>query len=183
MSSLRTAALGLFTAILVLQCFGVYPVFRAMRTSIQKEVKAQIKAGIPEDQLLSFSFEEIRDQIEWTKPSKEFRYFGGMYDVIRWDVIEGDSIVVCFADLKERGLFASLDALILQQGYGDTDQPGILFNASKVFFSVYLPGPSLDLSFHRTSGLRKPIPGITFPTSAYSSGIDRPPQESFLHRI
>lgn len=145
MRRVRDIFVVLFLLIMIAQSMGVYPVFVSARRQIQSEVKARIKSGIPEDELLSFSFDKLRDEIVWMKPGKEFKWGQHLYDVIRWESVDGDSTLICFMDLRESGLFAGLNDLVKSQGYGNGQSPGKLQLVVKFFFGAYKPGEPLHI--------------------------------------
>jgi hypothetical protein len=88
-------------------------IFKAYEIKYKKEVKQLIKAGIPKDELVKFSFHKnIFDEgiknFKWMKKN-EFRYKNEMFDIISSE-LKGDSIYFfCYRDVKESGLFAKLD--------------------------------------------------------------------------
>ncbi|NVK26396.1 MAG: hypothetical protein HWE14_00060 [Flavobacteriia bacterium] len=180
MSSLKKISVAFVTALMLIQCFGVYPIFRTIRHNIQSEVKASIKAGIPEEDLVSFHFQAIQGEIRWTKPSKEFSYQGEMYDVIRWEVCEGDSVVYCFADVAESGLFARLNEMVNEQGYGNDEHPGVLANAIKVFFASFPMPKAIEWNTPKIQTSTCYGSTKVLPTASYCSGIDHPPQPPLL---
>ena len=88
-------------------------IFKAYEIKYKKEVKQLIKAGIPKDELVKFSFhknifnEGIKN-FKWMKIN-EFRYKNEMFDIIS-SKLKGDSVYFfCYRDVKESGLFAKLD--------------------------------------------------------------------------
>lgn len=99
-----------------------------------------------------------------------------MYDIIRWEVEGQDSTVVVFADLKERGLFDSLNQLTQQQGYGDPQHPGKLSLVTKVFFAVYhAPTPFVhETPFFGSEAMR--FGDAYFSIASYHQEIEHPPQ-------
>ena len=69
---------------------------KGLEAKYKREIRKMIKAGVPEDQLVSFVFpRDIREktlpEFKWTK-SNEFRYKGEMYDIVKEEILN-DSIV------------------------------------------------------------------------------------------
>ena len=160
-----------FFLLLAVQSMGTYPTFALMQKRIRSEVKAQIKAGIPESELVGFTWSEIESEIRWSKPEKEFWYRGTPYDVIRWD----GGRVICFPDIKERGLFAVLDQALYGEDFAKTPSRGLLAVAGQFFFASYTPSPVVALA----PVFRSPVAhdwGYLEPSSTLGfRKLDRPP--------
>lgn len=136
-----------FMFLLLWQALGVYPTFEFVRFRIRREVKTMIKAGIPEEDLTTFVWSEIEKDIRWTKPEKEFIYRGEMFDVIRFDSVQGQKTVKVFKDLKERGLFDHLEEQVAANMLGNSQKnSGKWATFAKFFSGAYLPTPSLELA-------------------------------------
>ena len=110
-------------ALLLIQMQGTWLVFKVQQTAIRFEVKQQMKAGVPESDLVVLCIakvweETFNDRFE-REHNKEFRFDGEMYDIIR-SLDEGDTTVyICIHDVKESGLFADLERLTEEE----IDQP------------------------------------------------------------
>jgi len=93
---------------------GFFIVFNFQQVAIRKEIKKQIKEGVPEDELTIITqTSENFDEIVWIKPKKEFTYKGTMYDVVRKTVEDnGDITYHCINDTQETTLFVNLDNLV-----------------------------------------------------------------------
>lgn len=86
--------------------------FKTTQYLIRKEIKYQIKQNIPDDKLtLIVITEHNKNELLW-KHSKEFRYHGIMYDIVRKSDTEKATYYYCIADFKETTLFASLDNFV-----------------------------------------------------------------------
>ena len=103
-------------AITVLSIFlfnlgGFFLVFKYQQSVVRKEIKKQIKEGVPEDELTIIKqTSEIFDELVWIKPKKEFTYKGTMYDVVRKTIEDnGDITYHCINDTQETTLFVNLD--------------------------------------------------------------------------
>lgn len=133
-----------FALVILWQAAGVFPVFEFTLQSVRKETKTAIKYGVPQEEWLHFSIDSIADQIVWTKPGKEFRYKGTMYDVLHPDCAN-PSVLVCIADVHESGLFEHLEELVANAGYGSNEKPGPIKQVLKVFGSTYVQPNSFSL--------------------------------------
>ena len=103
---------------------SVFFVFKIQQYRVRREIKHQIKAGIPRDELHEFilTIDEY-EQLDWERPGKEFRKGNEMFDIVRFETI-GDSIqLLCVNDKEEAVLFAHLDELIQKKMEKDSNAP------------------------------------------------------------
>lgn len=89
-------------------------VFKQMQFKIRKEIKNQIKNGVPEEDRLIFYDDELNaDAINLTWiHDREFRYHGEMYDILEKKIIKGRLVYFCIHDVKESGLFSKLQEMV-----------------------------------------------------------------------
>lgn len=131
--NLKKLAATLLTLIICYNTVGYYIVFKTSQLKVKSEIKKLIKSSVPEDQLVVFRLSpENQNDFEWIH-SKEFRYKGNMYDIVRKTVISAsETDLYCIHDVQETGLFAHLDFLVKQAMNHDK-------NASKssTLLSVY----------------------------------------------
>ena len=92
---------------------GVLVVFKLQHLQIRREIKRQIKRGVPENELHLISVKQgEEEQLNWQN-EKEFIYKETFYDVVRKETGEaGLTLYYCINDTQEEELFANLDALI-----------------------------------------------------------------------
>lgn len=92
---------------------GIFIVFKIQQAQIRKEIKQQIKAGIPENELHSFNLSvQEYEKLEWVREDIEFGWNHEMFDIVKFDP-KGDSIhLLCVNDKEETILFAELDKLM-----------------------------------------------------------------------
>lgn len=86
------------------------PAFHFLQNQARSEMKARIKAGVPEKELHQITFASEED-ILWVRDGKEFKLKGRLYDVVRR---EGNTFF-CVDDEQETQLFAHLDELCREQ--------------------------------------------------------------------
>ncbi len=90
--------------------------FKIQQSRIRYEIKQQIKSGVAEEELVLLKIprvlEEKANSVFRRIHSKEFRYKGSMYDVIRQSDHGDTTWYYCIADVKESGLFAGLERRI-----------------------------------------------------------------------
>lgn len=98
--------------LLMFQSTGYYLYFRIQQQHIRHEIKQQIKAGVPEDEIvllkLSRTIQDNWDEFQWIH-DHEFRYQGKMYDIVRQEDHGETTWFYCIRDEKETLLFARLD--------------------------------------------------------------------------
>jgi hypothetical protein len=101
---------------MLLQAAGYLIVFGLQRHEIRKEIKQQIKAGVPEEELVLLkipkAFEAKPNPLFQRIHAHEFRYNGGMYDIVRQEAHEDTTWYYCLSDEKETQLFANLEELV-----------------------------------------------------------------------
>lgn len=92
---------------------GSYIAFHLQRYYIKKEIKTRIKQRVPENELSLISVTAANEhELEW-EHSREFRYRGTMYDVVRKETPENGTVhYYCVTDQQETQLFVHLDELI-----------------------------------------------------------------------
>jgi len=106
---MRKHLVAVFLFLVMWQLIGISSWFELSRRAIRKEIKTQIKAGVPEKDLIQFLFKSTRlKKLVWIKKN-EFRLNGRLYDVVH-RVIHSDGTVTlkCIDDLHEKELFAKL---------------------------------------------------------------------------
>lgn len=128
----------LFICALLFNVFGYFALFSLEKNRIQKEVKTRIKEGIPKTKLIAYVFTPTEfEDLHWTKPGKEFRLNGEMYDIIQVE-IKGDSkIYWCYHDVAESKLFASLDSILQKQMSGIPNGADETPSLSSIWIKVY----------------------------------------------
>ncbi len=124
----NTIAVKRLVAFLILLLYlynlaGYLVAFSVLQQRIQREVKLMLKATVPPSELMTFSFHSEQLQrgdygLVWLKKN-EFRYRGGMYDVVSQNVVGDSTQFFCINDVQEERLFENL-ALHVQRQTGDS---------------------------------------------------------------
>lgn len=90
---------------------------------IKKEIKRQLKQGIPEHELVLLGIPaelEKEPNARFQRiHAREFRYLGQMYDIVRQESRDDTTWYWCIHDFKESALFAELDGLAGRLREGD----------------------------------------------------------------
>lgn len=109
---MKITGIIVFIFLLIFQSTGYYLFLKIQQKHIRYEIKQQIKAGVPVEELvllkISRSTQENRREFQYIH-SREFRYFGKMYDIIRQESHGETTWFYCINDEKETLLFARLD--------------------------------------------------------------------------
>lgn len=110
---MKQIAAILFLLLFVFNIFGLFFAFKIRQSLIKKEIKAMMKKTIPDDQLtLIIQTPDNADDFEW-EHSKEFRYHGEMYDIVKKETCLGGTIkYFCFADEQETSLIDSFSKTV-----------------------------------------------------------------------
>lgn len=107
--------------------FGYMATFVAAQAQIRREVKARIKQRVPAGDLVLISITPATaSSLQWIK-SFEFRYRGGLYDIVRVEQRADTTRFFCINDLQEESLFAGLDEHVRRQMESDQrcSRPGL----------------------------------------------------------
>ncbi len=167
----------MLTVIVCYNTAGYFIVFKARQIQIKSEVKRLIKSAVPEEQLVVFSLTpETMHGFSWIH-SKEFRYNGEMYDVVRKvSVSAGNTELYCIHDVKESGLFAHLDRLVKDAMNHDRKGPGLLKVLSAFYTGLFPPPELLNDFISQSADIHYPvIPDIY---SCQSVKVISPPPRS-----
>lgn len=127
---------------LLIQSSGFPLFFKAQEIYLKNNIKLKIKKGIPESDLIMIKIpndDDLRKQMQFEMiHSKEFRYKGEMYDIIRANITEDTSYYFVIHDPKETGLFAKLDQYANEQKQSDPFQKALFDNINKLYKLIYL---------------------------------------------
>jgi hypothetical protein len=93
-----------------------YFLFKLQQDKIRKEIKMMIKAGVPDGELSIIRHTAENSEDFYWIHSREFRYRGVMYDVVRSEkAADGATLLHCVTDHQETLLFANLDRMTKSQ--------------------------------------------------------------------
>lgn len=128
------------------------------KSAIREAVKAQIIAGVGQNELvqLSFSNKQIKSELRW-EHANEFEYRGEMYDIVKSEQ-RADSITYwCIHDQAETQINRQLEALTAAATGSDQQQQNSLGN----FFHF------LKSLFCEQSAEAQPIVAVASPSSHF----------------
>lgn len=129
--------------LLLLQLAGYFFIFAVQRYEIQYALKQQIKAGVPEAELMLLkiprSLEEKPNPIFQRLHDREFRYSGAMYDIVRRETHGDTTWYYCLSDEKETRLFANLDEFVKREVSQHAKQKARLAKLLNFFGGGFVP--------------------------------------------
>ena len=153
---MKTLSGFILLLIMLFNLTGISIVFTIQKARLRREMKSQIKRGVPKEDLhrLAFHKNDI-GKIDWTEEDEEFRHNGEMYDIV-YTTREGDSLYYhCLNDKEERNLFAHLDETVrkkMKEEKRAGKQSGKLIRA--ITSLVYLPADNQFIFEDRSGHLR-----------------------------
>jgi hypothetical protein len=117
---------------------GLLLIFKIQQYQIRKEIKHLIKLGVPDNQLVHISIStKNKSQLEW-KHSKEFRYKGNMYDVVKIEIVnDSTTLYQCVSDQQETILFANLDEQVKKNMDSKNNGSNPIKNLFKFLSNIY----------------------------------------------
>ncbi|MBI1183534.1 hypothetical protein GC194_04650 [bacterium] len=137
----------------MLSISGLYVfAFILAKNRIQQQVKEKIEAGLPESQLVKFTFSTQQWQQLPLEENREFELDGHKYDIVKRKVLPGKVVLSCIADHDEERLFASLNKLVHLQMTQDPVKNQTSNSFVKLLLEKYLPATRL-FTQHQTSRL------------------------------
>ncbi|MBL0316308.1 MAG: hypothetical protein IPP69_11190 [Flavobacteriales bacterium] len=106
-------------------------VFEQQHLALKRKFERQLKAGIPDDQLIVFKFSPSEEsQLNW-KHEREFIYNGEYYDVVSVQLVEGQKVIRCISDHAEHEIEELAEDLAGRSDQNVTKEP---------FLLKYIPG-------------------------------------------
>jgi len=174
---LKKIAVILLILIVCYNTAGYFIVFKARQLQVKAEIKKMIKSSVPEAQLVVFRYSPAtQHEFKWIH-SKEFRYKGSMYDVVKkTSVSSTETDLYCIHDVKESGLFRHLDNMVKEaMNQGRTGSKAI--KVLSAFFTGLFPPPELKNDFiPECADIQYTVIPDLYTCSAYS--IISPPPRS-----
>jgi hypothetical protein len=174
----RIAAL-LLLGVMLHHIAGFYVIFQAMRYQVRKEIKRQIKQGIPPEALtvLGFSKKVKPENFYWVE-SHEFRYKGSMYDVVKQAENQDSIFYYCINDVQEETLFAGLGQQVKKHLTTQTSagQSGVFENILISYAQPFILSQFLSIHFYQTVYTFQLLPYIISLLSSPIHQTDPPPE-------
>lgn len=98
---------------------GYLVVFSVRQNLVRSEIKRMLKESVPQSDLIPLAFhtqslEQGKYPLQWIH-DREFRYAGGMYDIVRSHTTGDSTYYLCVNDVQEEVLFADLDSHVQRE--------------------------------------------------------------------
>jgi len=131
---------SLFLLLYLYNSAGYLAVFSYLQYRVRSEVKQMLKASVPRSELVLFAFhtrslESNIYAIHWIE-DHEFRYQGGMYDIVNSSCVGDTTYLLCLNDIMEEELFKDLGNHV-QRHMGYSEKQGMLDSLRDVFKQSY----------------------------------------------
>lgn len=121
-----------------IQIIGFVGYFEFAHYNLKKDIKAQLKEGVPKDKLVIFDFSTSQlKNLVWLKKN-EFDLNGNLYDVVRKSKSNGITHLECISDKQEKVLFAKLNQNV-SSNLGDDNQHSPVSSLFKLLQTPALP--------------------------------------------
>jgi hypothetical protein len=165
--------------LLLLQSGGPMLLFAIQQQQIRREMKKRIKAGVAEEELVMLAIPKSLEAAPNNRfqriHSREFRFDGLMYDIVRQEERGDTTFYTCILDELESELFANLHRMMHDEMQSNPDRKRQQRKATQLLDSKYLavsvnPMPLLPLC--RLSTI------VISPPQAYVSQPPTPPPEN-----
>ncbi len=129
-------------ALLMVQAGGPMLVFTVQQQQIRHEIKQRIKAGVAEEDLVLLAIPKSLEEGENARfqriHSREFRFDGRMYDIVRQEDRGDTTLYACILDEAETALFANLHSLIRDEMKHNPERQRQSRDAQRLLDSRYL---------------------------------------------
>jgi hypothetical protein len=131
----------LLLAVLLLPLAGTYTAFKIRQYKIHKTIKRQIKRGVKEADLVLLKIHRDYEEKENSRfkriHSKEFRFDGEMYDIVRQEQQGDTTFYWCVWDKEETTLFADLGKMVQKAMGANPEQKKDSDQLSKFLSSLF----------------------------------------------
>jgi hypothetical protein len=116
----------LLLVLMAVQIAGPMFAFSLLQNQIRREVRQRIKAGVSESDLVHLaipkSLEKTPNERFQRIHSKEFRFDGRMYDIVRQEARGDTTYYACIYDHAETDLFAGLHRMMRDEMQNNPDR-------------------------------------------------------------
>lgn len=129
--------------LLTFQIAGFVGYFEFAHYQLKKEIKFQLKQGVPKDKLVIFDFDATQLKNLFWLEKNEFDLNGNLYDVVRKSNSNGITHLECISDKQEKVLFAKLNQNV-SSNLSDVNQHMPVSSLFKLLQTPALPIRVLD---------------------------------------
>jgi hypothetical protein len=100
----------------------------------QKElVKEQLHKNLRDNEMELISLSDNKQKIYWQEDGKEFLFNGELYDVVKSKIINGETILYCLSDNKEKEIIKSYNKVTKNNSSKDKRAKSNVETASTLF--------------------------------------------------
>ncbi len=171
----------LLLLILILPVTGTYILFKHRQYQVKSQIKQKIKEGVSEDDLfllkIPLSLEQNSNSVFKRINSKEFKYYGEMYDVVRQVTLGNTTYYWCIWDKEETALFAKLDELFAKAWGNDPVKESNSERLISFYKGLFTP-PLLKINFNYKVNIFKEIDNyiVNFFPNVFIQVLTPPPK-------
>ena len=131
--------------LLTFQIIGFVGYFEFAHYQLKKEIKVQLKQGMPKDKLVIFDLNTTQlKNLVWLKKN-EFNLNGNLFDVVRKSKSNGITHLECVSDKQEKVLFAKLNQNV-SSNLGEDNQHRPVSSLFKLLQTPALPIRVFDIT-------------------------------------
>lgn len=142
----------LLLAAVIFNMTGFFIVFKIEQSIVRKNIKRQIKAGVPNNQLFTFHMSRSDyNELDWVKANKEFKKDQNMFDVVKLESTKDSVTLFCINDRQEKELFARLDQAVQNQMERESNASNGPLNKSMKFLKLVYQSPHWNLTLNHPS--------------------------------
>lgn len=130
---LKKISLILLIFVLAYSQVGYYFVSRHYQALHKEVIKEKILSQLKEEELKIISVSDNHQQIYWEEEGKEFLFKGEMYDVVKTKTVDGEVMLYCINDKKERELVDNYNLITKHNSSSDKKGKNTIDNSFNLF--------------------------------------------------
>jgi len=170
--------------VLILPMSVTHMAFRYRQHNIRKEVRRMIRQGLPDEQLIP-----MRIPLTWLQGknpefvsihSKEFRYQGRMYDIVRAETLTDTMLYYCVEDHAENAAYAQLNVAVHKRLSRDPVHQEGQNRLQHFFKTICLLTHHYPFTYIGLTQAKYPIPSSPPATEGYAAETLHPPEMLIL---
>jgi len=156
-------------------------IFKIYEYRISSGILENIRAGIPEDQLVEFrvpnhSLDSFKKNSVFFEDD-EFRLNDKMYDVVKIEITSHETIFYCLPDVTESELHYRLDQFVNNTLSDNPLKKKVNINFQVFLSALFFKSPE-DLKFYGLNKTKIPIPNSISISNSEIDSISPPPWHS-----
>ena len=168
---------AVFILLFVFQMVGFQLVFEAKKYSIRKEIRDQIRQGLPEDQLTLFKIPLYQDH-SFRKnflffEENEFRHNGVIYDLVKTRKEDNFILYYGIADFAETSLFSTLDTTVRKTMNTTEDGKNQMHHINQLISQIFMVEKNSYLFY--LSKIEELVWNYSFSEQSWSLNPETPP--------